>query len=587
MTTVDPRALPNINALWCWLLVDELVRGGVRHFVVAPGSRSTPLVIAAVRNPEARVFVCRDERGAAFAALGVARATGVPAAVITTSGTAVANLAPAVVEAAADPTPLLLLTADRPPELHDCGANQTTRQTGLFGDHLRWSLDLPAPSDTVAARYVVSAAATALGRAREQRGPVQLNCRLREPLAPVQEAWNQDCLAGLEDWLTDRQPLTACYPTDRPAALPIDDTLADLLNPRRRGLVVAGGGAGPRDAVLDLARALGWPVRADIRSGLRLGPSDPLLLPHAELCFGADCAQPPEIVLLLGDRPTATALGRLLESSGAALVVVGEQPVRVDPGHRARAWVRAEPGPWAEATAAALLGGGAPRADHVPATWRQADAAVGAALDDTLERSPLAEPWIARWLSAHLPPRSCLFAANSLAIRVLDQYGVRGGPELRIASNRGVSGIDGLLATAVGFAHATGERTTLLIGDQALIHDLNSLVLLRELAPKMLVVLLNNFGGGIFHQLPIAACDGVLTPYFDGGHGFGFGGVCADFDLAYRAVDDRAAFGEAVRAALKSDSPAVIEARIDAGSSAALQQSLQRLAADAATGARR
>ena len=270
---------PNINALWGALLIEELARQGVRHVVLAPGSRSTPLVVAAARNDRVQCHVCTDERGAAFFALGMARATGVPAAVVTTSGTAAANLLPAVVEASMDRVPLLLLTADRPFELRDCGANQTIRQVDLFGSYPRWQTDLPAPDDRTPARAVLSAAAHAFARARDRSGPVHLNCAFREPLAPSPQEWNRACLEGTEAWCAGEQPFVRSVPSDALPDSPSLDDQTSILRGAATGLVLAATSNAGEHA-LTVAARLGWPLWADVRSGLRLGAPAPHHLAH-------------------------------------------------------------------------------------------------------------------------------------------------------------------------------------------------------------------------------------------------------------------------------------------------------------------
>ncbi|MFB6279749.1 MAG: 2-succinyl-5-enolpyruvyl-6-hydroxy-3-cyclohexene-1-carboxylic-acid synthase, partial [Salinibacter sp.] len=273
----DPSSVldaPNPTYLWTQLLVEELVRTGVETFFVAPGSRSTPLTVAAAWHPDAETVLHVDERGNAFAALGAGRATQTPAAWITTSGTAVANGLPAVVEASVDGVPLLLLTADRPPELRDTGANQTIDQVKIFGDYVRWQVDVPPPSDEINPAYVLTTANQAVHRTqRAPAGPVHVNCMFRKPLEPVESETTVTIPATVEDWAAGAEPYTQ-YPT--PVATPPGaevEALAERLGGTEQGLVVAGrlDTAAAADATQRLATHLGWPLVPDLTSRLRLG----------------------------------------------------------------------------------------------------------------------------------------------------------------------------------------------------------------------------------------------------------------------------------------------------------------------------
>ncbi|MFB6231586.1 MAG: 2-succinyl-5-enolpyruvyl-6-hydroxy-3-cyclohexene-1-carboxylic-acid synthase, partial [Salinibacter sp.] len=265
----DPSVLdaPNATYLWTQLLVEELVRNGVETFFVAPGSRSTPLTVAVARHPTAETVLHVDERGNAFAALGVGRATQTPAAWITTSGTAVANGLPATVEASVDGVPLLLLTADRPPELRDTGANQTIDQVKIFGDYVRWQVDLPPPTDEIDPAYVLTTTNQAVHRTtRAPAGPVHVNCMFRKPLEPVETEGSVTVPAVVKEWATGSEPYTQ-YPT--PVSTPSGPevkALAEVLGGTEKGLVVAGrlDSAAAADATQRLASHLGWPLVPDL-----------------------------------------------------------------------------------------------------------------------------------------------------------------------------------------------------------------------------------------------------------------------------------------------------------------------------------
>ena len=565
---------PNLNHLWAALLVEELVRQGVGLFVVCPGSRSTPLAVAVADNPRAQALVHWDERAAAFLALGWGRATGRPAAVITTSGTAVANLLPAAVEADADGVPLLLLTADRPPELRETGANQTVRQPPVFQDVARWMLDAPVPSPAVSARWVLSTAAQAVHRARQPAGPVHLNLPFREPLAAVADGVDLAAvLADVAEWTASAAPLTTWERADGE----VDPRLRDVIWAAQRGLVVAGPMAEPQPAVR-LAEALGWPLVPDVRSGLRLG-APAIAAPYADLALTSDRlrARPPQAVIHLGGRLVSKRLGRALAAARPGVYVqVDPSPARVDPDALATHRIVAP----VEAVAAAWAPGAPTGAAGWRDAWSAASRAAGSVLDD-LD----GEPGIARAVARSLQPDEALVVAASMPIRDLEAFAPADGVRARVFANRGASGIDGTVATAAGVARGTGGRALLLIGDLALLHDLTSLALLRD-GPPVTVVVVNNDGGGIFHRLPIAAGPGALAAstferMFGTPHGLGFADAARLFGLAYHAPGTMPDLETALDAARLSGASALVEIRTGRSEQAARRAQIEAAAAAA------
>jgi len=571
------------NRLWAHLIVEELVRCGVDFFCVAPGSRSTPLVAALAKNAKAKSLVHFDERGTAFAALGYARATGRPAAWITTSGTAVANGLPAIVEAATDGVPMVLLTADRPPELRQTGANQTIDQPDIFGDFVRWRFDLPAPSLDVDPSSVLTTVDQAAYRAgRSPKGPVHLNLMFREPLIPGP---GED---GAPDgvpkrWRAAAGPYTR-YAATEPAVDEAEvEALWERLRPVGRGLVVAGrlASRAQGEAVEGLADLLGWPLLPDAGSQVRLGGNgrsaafyDVLL---ADGAFAEGHA--PEAVLHFGGRALSKRLeGFVARHRPDPYVVVREHPFRLDPAHIVTHSV--ESGIEAFCVALGRASSGRPARSDASwaAGWREASARAGSALDRTLAgRGALEEPLVARLVSAEIPEGHGLVAASSMPVRDLDAFAVAGGAGVPVAANRGASGIDGTVATAAGFARGTGRPVTLLIGDLALLHDLNSLAMLRGL--PVTVVVLNNDGGGIFSFLPVSAHDSFFEPFFGTPQGVGFGHAAAMFGLSYEEPGSTEEFLSAYRKAISADGPSLIEVGTDRDGNVAVHRELLEAAA--------
>ena len=479
------------QATFAATLVDEWVRGGVRHAVVSPGSRSTPLALALAADERITLHVHLDERSAAFLALGIGLASAVPAVLLCTSGTAAANLHPAVVEAHQARVPLLVCTADRPPELQGFGAPQTIDQVKLYGGAVRWYAE-PGAADPASAGTWRSLASRALLEAvGSPPGPVHLNLAFRDPLVAAP--------GPLPEGRADGHPWHAT-PAAAPPGPAAVASLAGLL--RGRGVIVAGGGSGSDPgAVAVLARTLGWPVLADPKSGCRtvgattVAAADALLRSER---FAAD--HRPDVVLRLGAPPASKVVGEWLRTSGARHLIVERHGSWVDPDRTGELLVTGDPGGWAAGLAAALEG--TPQADggRRLRSWAAAEASAQAAFDRVLAGGATSDPLVARAVAAALPTGATLVVSSSMPVRDLEWYAAP-RPDLRVLANRGANGIDGVTSTAVGVA-ATGGRTAVLIGDLAFLHDANGLLGLASRGLDLTIVVVDNRGGAIFSFLP-------------------------------------------------------------------------------------
>lgn len=566
------RTAPNINRFWANLIVEELVRSGVHRFFIAPGSRSSPLVAAIAQHPDAEATLHLDERGASFAALGFGRAAGKPAVWITTSGTAVANGLPAVVEAAQSGIPLLALTADRPPELRDTGANQAIDQVRVFGTYPRWFFDFPCPSVAIDPAFVLTTIDQAVFRTMDgPRGPVHLNCPFREPLAP---AGDGERLPELPPrWSDSREPYTIHH---RGLAM-ADPTVMDKLRARlfgtRRGLMVVGElpSLETARAVASLAAALGWPVVADVTSQLRLGDSDASVVrsPHF-VCAALEGHRAPELILRLGGPISSKDVQRYLDTAPAPVLSVTDSPNRRDPGHRIAQVIHASTVALCES-----LDGLESNADP---SWSDLWVETGSAVSNHVvqalgELDEISEPGVAASLCRLLPEGHGLFVASSMPIRDVDMFGAAAGPLRPVASNRGASGIDGTVASAFGYQLGAQVPLTLLIGDLALLHDLNSLALLPD--RPIVAVVLNNRGGGIFNLLPIADYPDVFEPWFTAPHDWSFEHAAAMFGIAYEHPETIAAFEACYAKAAASGKAVVIETLTDRRENRRLHEELR------------
>ncbi|MDP8950010.1 MAG: 2-succinyl-5-enolpyruvyl-6-hydroxy-3-cyclohexene-1-carboxylic-acid synthase, partial [Actinomycetota bacterium] len=478
----------------------------------------------------------------------------------------VANGLPAVVEAATDGVPMILLTADRPPELRQTGANQTIDQPDIFGDYVRWRFDLPAPEKAVDPAMVLTTVDQAVYRARRApSGPVHLNLMFREPFIPEDR---EEELPGPARWLESGEPYTR-YAATRPAVdIGEVERLWETLRPVERGLVVAGRLPSRKqgEAVLRLAESLGWPLLPDVGSQIRLGARSESLIPYYDALLASEQfkeAHAPQAVLHFGTRAVSKRLEQFLARSRPdPYVVVRENPFRLDPGHRVTHSIEADVPSFCAALAKVAEQRPPARTASWTASWREASEKVDRYLDRSFaEMKELNEPFVARVISRHIPDEHGLCVASSMPIRDLDTYAAPDGAPTPLAANRGASGIDGTVATAAGFARGSGRPVTLLIGDLALLHDLNSLAMLRDL--PVVVAVLNNDGGAIFSFLPVARHEEFFEPYFGTPQGVSFEGAAKMFGLAYDLPRTAEELAETYRVASTRNRSILIEVRTD------------------------
>jgi 2-succinyl-5-enolpyruvyl-6-hydroxy-3-cyclohexene-1-carboxylate synthase len=590
---------PNRNVLWAEAFVEELAAGGLEAVCVSPGSRSTPLTMAFAAHEDVAVYSVLDERSAAFFTLGRARRTGEPTALVCTSGTAAANYHPAIVEASQARVPLLALTADRPPELRDSGANQTIDQTKLYGDAVRWYRELPEPKATPRKlRRVRTDAARALAEATgTPAGPVHVNCPFRKPLEPtpvdgdVPDDWHEGDerarrgRSGTERTPRDRDDAGSGTPRPyvsttqgRPTSPSGDvERFGRLLADAETGLVVAGPADpeavatdGYADDITRLAAALGWPVLADPLSDVRFGDhvSDAVVLGGYdgyvdELLATVD----PDVVLKVGASPTSKPLRKGLAAHDARHVLVDPAGGWRDAEFVAADLIAADPGWFASALAAALDG-------HDPSEATRDALKRARALEETYwdavadcrndESVGPFEGEVVADAIANAPAPSTVFVSNSMPVRDADRFGTPRDADVTVLGNRGASGIDGVTSTALGAGSTldAAEELVLVTGDLAFYHDMNGLLALERCGVEATIVLLNNDGGGIFHELPVSEFDPPFTDHFETPHGLDFLPTSDLYDLEYERVSTTE-FAAAYRDALDDSGSHVIEVAFD------------------------
>lgn len=553
------QALGSLHALWSSLIIEELVRLGVRDICIAPGSRSTPLTLAAAVNPAITTHLHFDERGLGFLALGLAQGSQRPVAVIVTSGSAVANLLPAVVEARQSGIPLWLLTADRPAELIGNGANQAIDQSAIFSSYPIYSQLLPTPSNEIAPAWLLASVDQAAFQQQQTPGPVHLNFSFREPLYPVEgQQLPAHALRGLSRWFNSNQPWT-CYTPAQPTC-PTDPAWEMVR--KSKGLIVVGRLTREEDAnaILQLAEQTGWPLIADIQSQLRFHPHAinyaDLALHHPE--FRAELAQA-ETLLLFGGRLISKRLHQFLsEQEWQHCWQIANSAERLDNGLAVQQRFVSTMSDWCQA--------------HQPETtstaWHQLenwDRKLATIIEQQLPN--WGEITLCHQLNSQVNGQ--LFIGNSMPIRLLDMLGTAGIRPAHIYTNRGASGIDGLIATAAGVAKANlSQPTTVLLGDTSALFDLNSLALLRSLNSPFVLIILNNDGGNIFHMLPVPEHNQIREQFYQLPHGLNFQASAEQFQLSYAAPTDATSFQHDYQQALTRHSATILECKVAVGEAA-------------------
>ena len=539
-------AVTDRNTVFARTLIAAFAASGVEQACVTPGSRNAPLSLALADSP-IRDWSHHDERSAAFFALGMAKATGHPVLVVTTSGTAATELHPAIAEADASQTPLIALTADRPTELFDIGASQTIDQRHLFGSAVRWEhdLDVPDPMDSGPDRTASLAVRIVSEATGILPGPVHLNIRFRQPL-----------IIGAHPTGDLKIPQAS-----QPSVAPDAESLSRLTSQigARRGIIVAGPQTDRSHcrAVAEMGIALGWPILSDPISGLRSGTHPTAAVVGSDLLASADWLETatPEFVVRIGARPTSNTLSTWLARHPdipQAIIAPGGWP---DPmasaGLVLRSSVTAAVGP---------LGSAQPAPTEWLQRWKGADVAASDAARAAIDAAAgPSEPGVAAAIHDGLPSGSMLWAASSMPIRDVDSFFPVSDRPVTIHANRGVNGIDGLISTALGAASG-GTPTTVLSGDLSMLHDIGALATAARLAIPLTIIVVNNDGGGIFHFLPQADHQ-HFERHFGTPHGLSLSRIATSFGIDAVTVDDTEIVAEIV--AQPTNGPRLVEVLTD------------------------
>jgi len=597
---------PNRATLWGETIVDELVAAGVDTACIAPGSRSTPLTVAFAEHPETETFSILDERSAAFFALGRSRRSGEPTALVCTSGTAAANFHPAVIEASQSRVPLVVLTADRPAELRDSGANQTIDQGDLYGDAPRYHRTLPEPApEPRRLRSLRVTVARAVSNARgADPGPVHLNAPFAKPLEPTEVAGDVPDSLSADDPLAVEGRDGPFVRTRRGTPTADEETLdevATALAGADRGLLVAGPtnpGRLDREAVTAFLDATGVVLLADPLSGLRFGshvsgravrggghspdPDDRLVCGGYDAYVGSDDWPGPDVVVRVGASPTSKPLRKHLAAADARQFVVDAVGDWPEAEFTATDHVVADPSQVLTEVAERFERRTTERDDSPRAAtdeWRDRYRTAervhwGVVADGREER--LFEGGVLAAVVEDAPDPATVFVSNSMPVRDCDRFGRPREAALTVLGNRGASGIDGILSSALGAGSATDDPLVVVTGDLAYYHDMNGLLSVTRCGVDATVVLVDNDGGGIFHLLPIEAFDPPFTDQFRTPHGLDFEPTGELYGLEYTRVSTADGFERAYAESLTSEGTQVVEVTVDAERSHRFREALQR-----------
>ncbi|XP_009127684.1 protein PHYLLO, chloroplastic isoform X1 [Brassica rapa] len=609
----------NINAVWASAIIEECTRLGLTYFCVAPGSRSSHLAIAAANHPLTTCLACYDERSLAFHAIGYAKGSLKPAVIITSSGTAVSNLLPAVVEASEDFLPLLLLTADRPPELQGVGANQAINQINHFGSFVRFFFNLPPPTDLIPVRMVLTTIDSALHWATGSAcGPVHMNCPFRDPLDGSPTNWSFNCLNGLDMWMSNSEPFTKYFQvqslkSNGETTGQITEVL-QVIKEAKKGLLLIGAIHTEDEiwASLLLAKELMWPVVADVLSGVRLRKlSKPFLekwtpifvdhLDHALLSDSVKNLIEFDVVIQVGSRITSKRVSQVLEKCFPfAYILVDKHPCRHDPSHLVTHRVQSNIVQFADCVLKSRFPW---RRSKLHGHLHALDGAIAREMSFQLSAEcSLTEPYVAHMLSKALTSKSALFIGNSMPIRDVDMYGCSSGnyshvvdmmlsaelPSqwIQVTGNRGASGIDGLLSSATGFAVGCKKRVVCVVGDVSFLHDTNGLAILKQRTARkaMTVLVINNRGGGIFRLLPIAKRTepSVLNQYFYTSHDISIENLCLAHGVKYVHVGTKRELEETLLEPSVEEMDCIVEVESSIDANAIVHSTLESFARQAA-----
>jgi 2-succinyl-5-enolpyruvyl-6-hydroxy-3-cyclohexene-1-carboxylate synthase len=559
----------NINRIWSSLIIDEFVKNGITQFYLSPGMRNAPLIAALIHfqkfHKDIKIVLGMDERGASYRALGFTKATGIPAVLICTSGTAMANYTPAVVEAKKSNLPLIILSADRPPELTFCDDNQTIDQTKFFGNYIQGEMGLGAPTVDISPLAMTSSLSNLIHKSLfPQKGPVHFNCAFREPLEDSEIPVPKDYLRLAKIQIERSGPSTRYVNLETtPDKIALAE-IAELLKKSPTGLLVVGSLAPNESSALveEFAKNLNWPTYFDVSSSLKyafnLNDDAIPTFDHPEVQAEL-IKNPPATVFHIGGRLTSKHYYSFLKQVPEInLITLNLNLEKEDPSHHTKIRINAHINSTLESIMSYFEGVKLPKK-----SWPLSFEAFAKNKIKIIDNGPLSYPSLSKMIIDNIADQSTLYIGNSTVVRTFDAYfSFTNKKSLRVATNRGVSGIEGFVASSCGFIDGTQKEVYLIIGDVSFIHDLNSLYFLKDMTTPLKIILVNNDGGGIFTLLPIHKEKSVLD-YISSPHGQTFKKTAASFDIDYVQVTEKENFLKAFKEMQSKNHHTILEVIFD------------------------
>ena len=573
----------NINRIWSSLIVDEFIKNGITQFYLSPGMRNAPLIAAMIHlkkfHKELEIILCIDERGAAYRALGYSKATGRPSVLVCTSGTALANYTPAVIEAKKSSLPVIVLSADRPAELTFCDDNQTIDQTKFYGDFIQGEMALGAPTILISPLAMTSSLSNLIHKSLyPQKGPVHFNCAFREPLEDTHVPVPKDYLELAEIQIARSTPSTRYVNLEtRPDSLAIAE-IAEILISSKSGLLVIGSLAPHESTALveEFVKNLKWPTYFDVSSSLKyaFNLSDDTIptFDHPEVQAEL-IKNPPETVFHIGGRLTSKHYYSFLKKVPQInLITLNLNMEKEDPSHHTKIRLNAHINSTLESLMGHFLGVTLPK-KTLPLDFEASSKNKIKFIDE----GPLSYPSISKAIIDHINDYSMIYIGNSTVVRTFDAYfSYTNKKHLVVATNRGVSGIEGFIASACGFIDGSKKEVTLILGDVSFIHDLNSLYFLKDMKIPLKIILVNNDGGGIFTLLPIHKEKSVLD-YISSPHGQKFKDIALSFGIDYVQVRKTQDFKEEFLKMQKTNHHTILEVIFDHDTNKAVYDQLKTI----------
>ena len=554
-TPFDALSCSSENSVWGCFTIEVLARLGVDTIVTSPGARSTPLTLAASRNARIEALTVLDERSAGFFALGIAKYTHKPVVLICTSGTAAANYWPAVVEASMSGSPLIVITADRPPELRNCSSGQTIDQAKMFGNYVRHYVEVALPEASVnMLSYLRQTLVHAVNLSIVGNpGPVHLNFPFREPLFVC--AKNKSSVIDASKLEAISTIITRPCESIHTGGS-IDQISLERLSSHSKGVIVVGvnnptvGNDDFAEAVNTISEKLGWPIIADILNPLRnRSNKNHLIITHYDAFLRKQhvtSSLRPTAILQIGTLPTSKALNSWIKSIDAVSFLLTTRPINTDPLHRIATPIYGDVCELSNAIKQQSID------FNWGSAWTEVDRKSALKIDSRMhELSGMFEGKVSWLLSRHLPSECSVFLGNSMSIRYAEYFWSVGEKSHKIFCNRGANGIDGTLSTAMGIAHS-GKASVILMGDLAFLHDVNALLSTKILSGSLSVIVINNNGGGIFEHLPISQSEPHFEKYFATPQNVNIAQLCAAYGVKYSAICDWQNFISAVSVLPKS-----------------------------------